>query len=361
MKFRRRFTQSGIFVFIIIFTISLFVSLGTNTVQTLYENTAQFNQLISAKAIGFKVNQSEKISGDQLMDVIKSKEDICLIKDQIFYGIYTGKAIFYNYEKNMQVPMMSGRFLNKNDFGKNKPLIVIGKDMKDEVIVENGESYINYNNEMYKVIGIMGYNNRSSILDNTFYINLDYFLSKYKNLQIINSPWLLDGKVDETETLFNDLNKDLNSNNKVNLTKTEVDRAESSISKALYNRKFTIITMIVTMLVIGLNIFNITYNYIANKRKEIGIKKALGGINFMIALDIICEFEIICLISFLFSQAVYFTVIKLGMLNQVFGGNVYFLSGIVTLVLVILITLIISLIPIRRTLKIDISDAMKGI
>ncbi|GFZ30435.1 hypothetical protein CSC2_09610 [Clostridium zeae] len=360
MKFRRRFTQSGIFVFIIIFTISLFVSLGANTVQTLYENTAQFNQLISSKAIGFNVNQSEKISGDQLMDVIKSKKDICLIKDQIFYSIYTGKAIFFNYDMNMQVPIISGRFLNKNDFSENEPLIVIGKDMKDEIVVKNGEEFINYNNEMYKVVGVMGYSNRASILDNTFFIKLDSFLSKYKELQIINSSWLVDGRTNDTEALFDELNKDLNNKNKVTLSKLEVDRSQSSISNALSNRKFTIITIIVTILVIGLNIVNITYNYVANKRKEIGIKKSLGGTNFIIAIEIICEFEIISLIAFLLSQIVYFTIIRFGTLSQVFGSNVYFLSGVLTLVVVIIITFIISLIPIRRTLKIDISDAMKG-
>lgn len=79
------------------------------------------------------------------------------------------KKIFFN-NRFANIPMLEGRFFNKNDFKEDNLVAVIGKNHKDQLISREGEHYIYIDNQQFKVIGVMGINEATNF-DSYIFIN----------------------------------------------------------------------------------------------------------------------------------------------------------------------------------------------
>ena len=348
----KKLKVKNMYLIIIFVSISFFCSLGFGTIQSIIIDNKGNGIANKQQSIHFSLDSDKKISNKEFINTIKEIDKVYIQKLDLRYGKYDGMAIYFNYQNNYHSNMLSGSFFKKDDFLDGKPKAVIGKDVTKNVeIDENNNKFFEYEGIKYQVIGIMGYNDRKSAYDNQFVLNLDSYLSNMNILPNI-SGMVIDS--DDNFTLLNNSIKEKTSESRLikdNNSEVYINTAIDieTVAKALG----------ILCLLIFLNVFNITFQWIYKKRKEIGIKKALGAPEYKIAFEIILENQKVAIISFAAGYLLYVIIIKSNIL-AVLGANIYIISTILTLLFVMIISLITSIVSIIKAFKIEPAIIMKG-
>ena len=91
--------------------------------------------------------------------------------DEIIRGIYQTKELFH-----MGDYIESGRFFEEEDFDNSNPVAVIGADMMEHTIEQNGKIYFGYEKQLFEVVGV--FRKMGKALDHTAYLNLNCLLNK---------------------------------------------------------------------------------------------------------------------------------------------------------------------------------------
>lgn len=353
--------KNSMFIGVIFFIVALFISLGTNAVQSAYENISEISKLLTTNAMSFEIQGAKQISGKDFLNVIQKEKDIYIQKDNVMLGTSMGQAIYFNSSSKIKVPLIQGRFFITKDFQNNKRIAVIGKNVQKYVNIKNKNKYINYEGQEYLVVGILGHKERSSNFDDIFYINLDSILNKSEDMNFISNGWIIDNKDNLIKKSFNNINEQLKKISKKTLLKrTYKQTSQSYLGQILKNRIFSIIITAIVVLVLVLNVVNTTCFYIQSKRKEIGIRKAFGARNFDIVKKIFIEYEVTAVKGFVCSQIIYFLIIKLKISPLVFGDYFYWSSAFVCFFIVMIIGILVALIPMVKSFKLQANEMMKG-
>lgn len=352
MRIKRKKNNNNLYLIVIFVSICFFCSIGFSAIQSILIDNKSNGISNQKQSIPCSLENKEKLSSKEFIESIEEIDKVYIQKSDLIYKQYFGSAIYFNYKNDYHTNIISGRFFERDDFLKDEPKVVIGKDMiEDTVIDKDDNKYFEYDGLKYKVIGIMGYEDRKSPYDTQFVINFDSYIYNKDILHDVNSM------IVNNEENFDILNKNVKSKN------SGVKLVRDTEIRAFLNTSIDMDTVIkvlaVICVLIFLNVFNITIQWVSNKKKQIGIKKALGAPNFKIAFEIIIENQKIAIISFLIGYVLYAIVIKSGILS-VLGANLYIISSLVTLLFSMIISLITSSIAIRRSIKIEPAIIMKG-
>lgn len=340
-------------IFVVFFAITLFTSLSISTFQSIITDTITNKGYIDENYIACNITGTENIASKELLDVLKNNSEIYLEKNNLNAGAYTGKAIYSNQSINNSPNIIEGRYFDEEDFKNNKPVAIVGKELFNSINTSSNKKYFQYENIKFEIIGVSGYKNRSSLGDYSFYINLNGYISESKS-----NISLLDCIINSNKSL----------NNLISLLKNKSDKVEYKIDKKMDNnivdsilvngnKVLGLFSLVIIMIFI--NVFNITLQWVEEKKRSIGIKKALGATNFTVAKEIILEQQLIALISFPIAMIVYILIIKSNVL-KIFNSQIYFLSTIISFVFSILVAFIVSLLAIKKSNKIPPSIIMRG-
>lgn len=197
------------------------------------------------------------------------------------------RAIYFN-DKYVNLPMKEGRFFKSSDFTKDTYTAVIGKDLEHKVYKENNKKYIDINENIYEVIGILGYENKT-LFDRYIFINgitmSSIFNSKIYTLDI--------HKADNCEAFVNNIMENFNSNgiNCELLTRTD-NFSNKFLPQLLYSRLFISI-----LIINSICLLLISMQWINNQKRNYCIKRLLGASNLKVFLSLFKKYILIILVS----------------------------------------------------------------
>lgn len=332
-----------------IFLIIIFISVAFFSASTIYiiENRLRLestvNDFLSSDAIYTKVKYSED-NGIQ-NNVLNIDDEYLLLRDDI--GMYKGFAIYFNFKMNNEPDLVRGRFFHKEDFGGSKKVAVIGKEREEEIVKKDGKEYIYIENDYYNVIGILGYEKKVSAYDDCIYINLDSLLNRDKSY--LNGNYIIDGRKESD----NIVKKLIDSNKSMEFIEYEDEVYSSQEIKDYITDPFKSMIVVVIALILSTSI--ITEFWIKKRKKEIGIKRAMGANKMTISIGIIHELILISTISYIIGYLLYllFTYLMDGYVHF------YFIAMMIVFCITLFSSLIVSIIPIIKAMKMEPKDIMR--
>lgn len=335
----------------IFFVTSLVVTLLFNSLLNTYKGYKLANMFSNntSKIISLSCDDSSKLT-----NILSKYDKTSIYLDDIWIGSSLGQAIFFN-NFNLEIPILEGRFLSEDDFSnKGSNYIVIGKALEKYINIIDNKKYIKINDVNYEVIGVMGYEDRISVLDTRFYININCYL----NNTIIdkNTKFVLTNKNNSYTDLLNEL-----SNSFYGLETNDIESDKNAFFTIIENSQSLIILVAILAALFLLNIVNIASYYIKDKLKEIGIRRNYGANSFNIFKNILKDYVILISISTILSAIFYSLIIKLKIMPEILGSNIYLLPVFITYILTLLIGEIISLFTMIKVNKKSINMLIKGV
>lgn len=346
--------KNSFFIVALFFVLAIMSSLCISTLETAYRDNVTKNLLFSKYACNLNIKNMQV--EDFMEYLIFNFEDSAISKD-ISIGAFEGEAVLIKNFDYDSPRLIEGRFFSKEDFVSREPVMVANKTLVKHfgTINKNGNEYIFYNGVEYKLIGIMGYQDKDTIYDYKFYINLLPYLAS-ESPENIEDEWSIYTE-DKSDLLkvTNSLKQNLN-------TQIEfLDNEESSnaLVSIIRDYNMVMITLVVLFIVLFLNTASISVYWIDSKRKEIGVRKAFGARNFQIIKRLILEYMFFALLSFLAGLIVYIIIIKLNLLN-LFNSDIYLATSFIVLLTCLAFAFFSIITTASRTLKVPPSDIMKG-
>ena len=277
----------------------------------------------------------------------------------------------FKEDSNWHIPIIKGDFFNKEQFKNNENVVIIGKELATELFPNNinENSTIEILNNTYKVIGVCGRENRETQWDNVIYIPYN------KNSDIINSNQRKTGQFtmflrsnntdrdyieNEVNNIFNNELSDINSEYNIEFDHLD-EKDKSNIFNSILGTMFIAGTILV---IVVINVVNISKFWIFNRRKEICIKKLLGELDKNIILSITIENSIIA--TFSMCIALIFQYILAISFKSVLYENGFSLMPSLTNILSSLFIscvcgIISALTPIREMIKMQPIEALHNI
>lgn len=280
---------------LIIFTFSIYISI----ISAKYKNENEINGLLNNETKYFKFDTSKSITSNNILDVLKEYKNAniymeyssvskVLENDTLF-----GKAVYYNYKINNKFPILKGRNFTLNDIESSDKLVLVGKNLTNQIIEENNEQYFNIDNENYKVIGILGDKEKETGYDNTFIVNLQAIncFTDYRKKWKIN----VDNTRYENEILSRYERMAENSQVKFDFIQSNSEKVD--IFKIIKNYP-EFMNMFIMIVVFGMvNLIIVVYYWMNKSIKEIGIRKAYGATDIEVAFYILKRYQFSVIVS----------------------------------------------------------------
>lgn len=337
--------KSSIYLIITFIAISYF---SLSIISDIEEGTIiqnEHNNFISKDAVYFQL-EGENKNINKLISKIQS--DYILLRNSEFEdkcGI-----IFRGTIKNSP-KLLSGRFFKEDDFNCGKKYIVLGKELKSNIETREGKDYYYINNEYYEVIGIMGDSKKPTSNDYDLFFNLDsLFLDS--NILLSGNYYLeVNNKSKEVYYYIESLSKEINCN----LVLKDIERDKDLLSEIIINKSFTIGYILKILSIFVINLILIMNYWIDKKKKEIAIKRAMGGNKIKVFFGLIREILVISLSSFVVGYILYILIsyIKTGYIHA------YIYSIFIVFGITLILAMLVSLIVIKKINKMELAEIMR--
>jgi putative ABC transport system permease protein len=262
-----------------------------------------------------------------------------------------------------------GRYFTSIEIDRNKPSIILGYDIKEKLF-ENTDPIgkrVRVGDATYTVIGIM--EKRGSFLghnlDTGVYVPLGTIFKNFgfhRSIQIaikVPSPDMLEQVKDEIHFLMRfsrKLKPDEEDNFSINQQEMLTDLYKQ-LTGGLYTAAFGIGTL--SLIVGGIGIMNIMLVSVAERHKEIGIRKAMGAKRRVITFQFIIESIIICTVGGII--AIFFSFLISLVIDKVtpFPSSVPIWSVFLGLGFSTFIGLFFGIYPARRAAKLDPIECLR--
>ncbi|SES77307.1 ABC transporter permease [[Clostridium] polysaccharolyticum] len=177
----------------------------------------------------------------------------------------------YSSDKTLEkLPMASGRIFEKSDYVTKADVVLIREDMKTLCESREGKQYYRYNGAEFRVVGIYKDRKHSDITSAKCIFNL---WSKSLGQFTEWSAGFFDTGEDSLQVLGN-----LKSFSKLELEYYSVQSEKGDVfSDVVDNLKFMLMLYIGVAMLVFLNVFLATSNWLSGKQKEIAIRKMVGA------------------------------------------------------------------------------------
>lgn len=294
-----------------------------------------------SKIVRFRVGENYSKA---LLDYIYSYKDLSVEKSNLRINSHIGKAVYFGINK-YEIPMIEGRFFCYDDFIEDKNRIVIGKNMLDLVSIHDNKGYIKFNGIEYEVIGVMGYKDRVCSLDSIFYINLDGYLNQKNNN--INEELIISSNGNADERLINEIKENFKD---VNISENN----NSFLDELTVDGKVIIIQFGLIIVCMTISIIIISFNYIATKTVEVGIRRLYGEDSIVIYLRFISKYLKLLMKGYLISVLLNYLIFKIKFIDYIGSQKINIESFIITFFILFTFGILSSYIFIKKINKRDI-------
>lgn len=190
-------------------------------------------------------------------------------------------------DRYVSLPMISGRFFEKEDFNTDNNVAVVGKNVEG-VFEKDGTEFININNSEYKVLGKMGYE-EDTPFDNYVFVNL---LSCENDMLTIYTVDIL-GNTKEID-VENCIEKFDNQKGKI-----EILSVTDSFANTVTVEVNTMVYFVGLLGSYILCIILISYQWLICQRRELGIRRLLGASKNQVSFFILRRYVFYLLASFI--------------------------------------------------------------
>ena len=196
-------------------------------------------------------------------------------------------AISYTISPDWIIPILEGRYINKDEIKNGEKIAVIGSNINKYAYEKSKEKYIDIGKESFKVIGIAGRKHSSGSYENSVYI-------PFKAI-----PQVLKKQISEELQLniYIKKNKSVPSSEMKTFTESieQLDpnfqaQAPVAFSSAADNYMQNAAKKVLFILAVGIiNVINLSVFWILDRKKEIAVKKTFGAGNLSISIEIFKE------------------------------------------------------------------------
>lgn len=254
-------------------------------------------------------------------------------------------------------PLLKGRYFTIDEVNSNNSLVVVGKEVYEQVKSSMINNFIKINGSNYKVIGVLGRSETGSQWDSAVYMplyalpqSLQSIKQESYNIFLRNNNGDPSNYLDNLEGKFYELNSSL----KININK-EIDSSKKNESIWI-NAVFISLLSGVILFVSCINVINLSLYWILDRKREIGIRKAIGASNRNIASLIFFEMLVISLVSSLITLVLLFV---LGQLSNYFNYSISLFNCFLLVSTSLFCGLITSIFPVRSAIKIQAIEIIK--
>lgn len=358
-KFLRWISQNFILI-LILMAISLFFSLGLSKVKNFSELAYENEYYIGNNCIELSIDDFET-SYKEVITSIMDNGRYNLFNTRIPGQSYSANGIYLNENLKVVPSLIRGRFFTKDDFSTEykESLVVIGKGLLDKVEKQGEDEYIFFNEKRCKVIGVMGDEKKQKMLDYTLIFNLKDFYNTNQYPKVSNG-WYLSSK-DKSSDLYEVIdkaNESMGKNSNTRFTVSKHNIQPNPIKTALKGTSNITTHFGCFAIVIALNIFIIVKQWIGERIKEIGVRKAFGASDNQIYKLVFKEYMEISLFSSLVALLIQGILIKSDIFD--ISGNIAFLNFVAITIFSFIFSSILLLISIREINKIQVNNIMRG-
>lgn len=269
---------------------------------------------------------------------------------------------WFTRDDEWHYPLSEGRYYTAKEIEEGKKVVLIGKNYKENVYNEDGKDYIDIEKEKYEVIGIVGIKGELSLWDSRIFMpctaipkTTDFGNSGTNYISFIMHNKDDDFSKDEEVILKNAI--------KI-LGESSFDYIGEIESEDLAGGLINIEDVIFSVAILGYIVslvysINIVVFWIENRRKEIGVRKAVGYTNKDIAKLLIAEMIGLCLASCVVALIIQFILWIL--CGSLLGYNlkIYVSNIVIGLAMVLITSLLISILPVLKMLKIQAVEVLR--
>ncbi len=283
--------------------------------------------------------------------------------------------IINTIKSDWHIPIISGRYFSNLECSGSDKVVIIGKELENKIfprgITKN--SQIKVYGEEYKVIGISGRKTRATQWDSTVYIPFNALPKVIKNTfserMVGNSTrndyysisLVLRKNQNSKIDLKNVINKVFQNHNDYEIRFDTVDSRDNS---SIFNSIFlTILISGMILIVVVINVVNLSLFWIFNRKNEICIKKIIGATDTELIISIILETTIIAVFSSMMAIIVHSLTFEI--YNSYFVTNgisieISIYNYIISFCVSIICGCISSIAPIKEILKMEPAEALKS-
>lgn len=361
--FKRAF-YGTIFIFISITIIIFFFFTMIINIENIRRSYDEFNNQDTKNAVFFGIdynklvnhedeqhnhgtegnNQSsseqvnEKTAMLKIFEELKKNNDI-IIKayglDVGFENLDNNKGIYFNGKFNYPYNLIEGRFFNIQDFENKTKVVVIGKDIINKSIVEDGKRYLLRDNEKYEVIGVIGKKNYTTQYDDMILYNLNAMVNSIRGVE--KGAWQLDSLVYSSEELKKIVQDDDTSKS---LAAFQLDLKSDNVKRSINSNRPVIISFILVIIVVVLALIQAVFYWIEGLKLEIGVRKGYGASNSDIIYVIMQRYFIVAGSSTVFALCI------VQICKTIFGIQLFqFELNAVVIASLFIVLLLLGLIP----------------
>ena len=207
-----------------------------------------------------------------------------------------GRSIVYTSDYLFELNLLEGRTFTSEDFIEGRDVIIISEDIMSECEVKDNKLYFELESKPYEVIGIFEGDIGNMVDEIMYYVNMKSISYFNDDIQGI---YYFDTKVNSSE-LFETIKQQLISvEPNIFIEYVEgVNKDASKITHILSNSKQMIGIIFIGGILIIMNAFSSSVIWIKGRKKEIGIRKMIGGQNYQIYKWIFIEYFKIVSFSF---------------------------------------------------------------
>ncbi len=259
-------------------------------------------------------------------------------------------------------PLSEGRYYTVEEVAQGDKVVLIGKELRKYTYKEKETEYIDIEGEKYRVIGIVGLGEELSSWDARIFMPCTV-LPQHTFDEIIGSGYMsfimynYEGEFTVDEQ-YVEKNADLMFGECELLFEGEIESGDMLENLANSNE------MIYTIAIVGyiatlVYAVNIAVFWLEKRKKEIAIRKAVGYKNSHIIKLLIME-----MLGYSFLSCIIALIVQGGlkMIMDTVAGytlKIYTLNIVIGVAMVLITTLITSILPIRKMLKIQPIVALK--
>ena len=278
-----------------------------------------------------------------------------------------------NCKTNWHVPILQGNYFSSEDYISDNKVVILGKDLASTLFPNgiNNDSKINIYDNYYKVIGVCGRKYRETQWDNAVYIPFNSYpeilnTDKYKQDDEYSLSLFLRKSNNSSLKFENFINSTLQQ--KLQYTPYQytmnMEYIESRDNSSFFNSIIgtTLIAGMILIIVI-INVINLSLFWIFNRKKEICIKKLLGATDSNIIIAIILETTSIAIFSTLLALIVQLIISQISSSYLISLGihcDISFINFIICFFIAIICGFTSSIIPVKEMLKMQPIESLKS-
>lgn len=231
--------------------------------------------------------------------------------------------VLFHHEPDWHIPLIEGKYFSKEDMRENKS-IIIGKSIANKHNIILGDKVV-IEGEKFLVIGIGGRSSRETSWEYAIYMPWKEYLGIYEDFFLQENKFhsvsihLESGKDQFMQN--NNILIESASQKGIKLVYENVKNIDSSSF-----RNSLVITIVATVLIFTIAIINIIHlmlYWLGERKREIGIMKALGANNGYIAKTVLFEVLIMSIIGCLLAISVQYLAMLL-LSNSSLGKEITF-------------------------------------